>query len=141
MIQAKRVKTSFVALFPGKPREDPSKTSINAPFEEDQVRKVVHLLGTKEFDPVLWKEVVAFPKYQELKEFIHSSYGGNYQRGSKLRELLMSHSKVTSTGVELASELLKVDPNKRRTAAEALSHNYLSSETPRPGLNAFESAK
>ena len=53
----------FVALFPGQPVEDPTKTSMKPPFETDQFKKILNILGNRYFLEQQWPDLVHFRKF------------------------------------------------------------------------------
>lgn len=126
----------FIALFPGKPTEDPSKTSSTSPFEEDQCKKLINILGSRVFDEDIWTDITYFPKYKEFKSLIQEKSDPK----SKLSYLLVldKNPAVTKESLKVILNMLRTDPNKRISAFECPKLLYFTTERPLPGKNVLK---
>jgi len=91
--------------------------------EIDQLARIFNVLGTP--------SEKSWPAAQQLPSYIQFDL-----REPLLLESIFRQSDVGTFGVELLSRMLTLDPQKRITAHEALSHPYLVGSEPAPSTPA-----
>lgn len=138
-------------IFKGEEAKMDGKKTV--PFQRNQLQKIVEILGmpTKE----RWPGLVHQPEYAQLQYFGNSTSGGGPPSKSSSSTSSLekwywstlrnqrSNSSVTSNslgqeGLNLLSELLEYDPEKRLTAEEALRHAYFTADGQEASSNCFE---
>lgn len=100
--------------------------SKRPPFQAEQCDKIFKILGLPK--PSNWSEVDKLPEYSKIKQ--ERPYPAESALRKRFREL-------SDNGFDLLARMLTMDPAKRITAAEALSHPYFK-QNPIPGDNALD---
>ncbi|EQC35947.1 CMGC/CDK/CDK8 protein kinase [Saprolegnia diclina VS20] len=106
-------------LFCGKEAE-----GTNAPFQKDQCDKIFKIMGMP--TPQTWDGLECLPEYENMMQMCKER---DYGTTSKLHDFVKfgtGHSSVLLR--DLISRMLHYDPEKRITAAEALTHDYFKCE-------------
>ncbi|PWN48188.1 Pkinase-domain-containing protein [Violaceomyces palustris] len=117
-------------MFKGEEAKMDPKTKA-APFQTDQLTKIVEILGTPGKDR--WPGIDTMPDYKGWWPHLRLD---NYPK--TLHSWYSSRSRGAG-GYELFDNLLQYDPTKRITAAEALKHPWFMEQEPKPSTRAFSS--
>lgn len=114
-------------MFKGEEAKLDPKTK-SAPFQTDQLKRIVEILGTP--TPDRWSAIETMPDYKTWWPHLRLE---TYPKS--LNSWYANRSRLVR-GYELFDALLHYDPTKRITAAHALTHPWFS-EDPKPSPNAF----
>ena len=106
--------------------------------EIHQLDVIYKVLGTP--TPERWPGVTTMPWYELVKpkEVIPNPFRDLFKKYLSLSSvpfvgfLTWSYRWLSPCGMELAEELLRYDPSKRISAAQALQHPYFTREQPPP---------
>lgn len=119
-------------LFPGqevKPLPNASTAASARPFQENQMREVIKVLGKPSREN--WPGIAEMPHYAHIQNWPAKDYP--FALDARLPT-------ASAGGSQLARDLLRAmlayDPARRITAEDALNHPYFR-EDPRPDPNAF----
>jgi cyclin-dependent kinase len=88
-----------------------NKVFFETKSEDEQLDKIYSILGTPTLEE--WPEMAQYPKYEEIKESVPKQ---------NISELIEN---IDDEAWDLLEKMLKINPNERITAAEALKHNFL----------------
>ncbi|KAE8244253.1 hypothetical protein A4X13_0g6725 [Tilletia indica] len=116
-------------MFKGEEAKIDPKNNKSAPFQTDQLKKIVEILGTPTAEQ--WPGLEAMPEYKGWWAHLQVEH-----YSCSLPHWYTSKAKNTS-GLSLFEALLQYDPAKRLTAGQALEHSWFTSEEPFPTLDAF----
>ncbi|EST05108.1 Protein kinase domain protein [Kalmanozyma brasiliensis GHG001] len=116
-------------MFKGEEAKMDPKTKA-APFQTDQLKRIVEVLGTPNKDR--WPSIESMPDYKGWWPHLRLD---NYAK--TLPRWYASRHKADD-GYELFDRLLQYDPEQRLTATQSLTHPWFA-ESPTPTSNAFVS--
>lgn len=119
---------SLRPLFKGEETKMDNKKQV--PFQENQLLKILEILGTPTLDN--WPSLNSYPEYSQLSRF--TLFPPN------LKAWYHSNSGTNVNCLKLLSQLLEYDPAKRINALDALQHPWFQ-ENPKPVENIFEGSK
>ncbi|CDK27571.1 unnamed protein product [Kuraishia capsulata CBS 1993] len=119
---------SLRPIFKGEESKMDNKKQV--PFQENQLLKIVEILGTPSSER--WSSLKNYPEYPQLAKF--TLFPPN------LRAWYHSAGGSNKNCLKLLSELLDYDPAKRVNALNSLSHKWFT-ELPRVTDNIFENSK
>lgn len=117
-------------MFKGEEAKMDPKTKA-APFQTDQLKRIVEVLGTPNKDR--WPAIESMPDYKGWWPHL------------RLDNIPKSLSRWYATrhkgedGYDLFDSLLQYDPEQRLTANQALEHAWFTAQDPKPTANAFVS--
>ncbi|CBQ73530.1 related to SSN3-cyclin-dependent CTD kinase [Sporisorium reilianum SRZ2] len=117
-------------MFKGEEAKMDPKTKA-APFQTDQLKRIVEVLGTPHKDR--WPAVEAMPDYKGWWPHLRLD---NYPK-TLARWYATRHK--SDDGYTLFDALLQYDAEQRLTANQALEHAWFTASEPRPSANAFAS--
>ncbi|TKY84718.1 hypothetical protein EX895_005798 [Sporisorium graminicola] len=117
-------------MFKGEEAKMDPKTKA-APFQTDQLKRIVEVLGTPNKDR--WPSIESMPDYKGWWPHLRLD---NYPK--TLSRWYGTRNK-TDEGYELFDSLLQYDPEQRLTANQALKHAWFVEQDPKPTANAFAS--
>ncbi|KAG7912454.1 hypothetical protein KL907_000656 [Ogataea polymorpha] len=115
---------SLRPLFKGEETKMDNKKQV--PFQENQVIKILEILGTPTLDK--WPSLNSYPEYPQLSKI--STFPSN------LKAWYQSNGGSNKNCLRLLTSLLEYDPAKRIDALEALDHKWFQ-EAPKPVDNIF----
>ncbi|KAK0545293.1 cyclin-dependent protein kinase [Tilletia horrida] len=116
-------------MFKGEEAKIDPKNNKSAPFQADQLKRIVEILGTPTSEQ--WPALEAMPEYKgwwphlQVEQFACSL------------PAWYAHRAKSRAGLALFEALLQYDPANRLTAAQALEHPWFTTEDPPPTLDAF----
>lgn len=117
-------------MFKGEEAKMDPKTKA-APFQTDQLKRIVEVLGTPNKDR--WPSIESMPDYKGWWPHLRLD---NYPK--TLARWYATRNK-TDEGYDLFDSLLQYDPEQRLTANQALKHGWFVEQEPKPTSNAFSS--
>ena len=117
-------------MFKGEEAKMDPKTKA-APFQTDQLKRIVEVLGTPNKDR--WPSIESMPDYKGWWPHLRLD---NYPK--TLSRWYTQRNKAEEAGYDLFDSLLQYDPEQRLTANQALKHAWFSDD-PKPTANAFAS--
>lgn len=117
-------------MFKGEEAKMDPKTKA-APFQTDQLKRIVEVLGTPNKDR--WPAIESMPDYKGWWPHLRLD---NYPK--TLSRWYATRNKGDD-GYELFNSLLQYDPEQRLTANQALEHAWFTAQDPKPTANAFSS--
>ncbi|KAG7886801.1 hypothetical protein KL938_000454 [Ogataea parapolymorpha] len=115
---------SLRPLFKGEETKMDNKKQV--PFQENQVIKILEILGTPTLDK--WPSLNSYPEYPHLSKI--STFPSN------LKAWYQSNGGSNKNCLRLLASLLEYDPAKRIDALESLDHKWFQ-EAPKPVDNIF----
>jgi cyclin-dependent kinase 8/11 len=136
---------SLRPIFKGEEAKMDSKKTV--PFQRNQMSKIIEILGVPKKEN--WPGLVSMPEYSQLTSLALSRGGGHVNKTSNLETWYNTCLKTAGysssssagspgkEGIDLLSQLLEYDPEKRLTAEKALMHPYFSTGVP-VSANCFE---
>ncbi|GAC95262.1 likely protein kinase [Pseudozyma hubeiensis SY62] len=117
-------------MFKGEEAKMDPKTKA-APFQTDQLKRIVEVLGTPNKDR--WPAIESMPDYKGWWPHLRLD---NYPK--TLSRWYATRNKGDD-GYDLFDSLLQYDPEQRLTANQALEHAWFTAQDPKPTANAFSS--
>lgn len=117
-------------MFKGEEAKMDPKTKA-APFQTDQLKRIVEVLGTPNKDR--WPAIESMPDYKGWWPHLRLD---NYPK--TLSRWYTTRNKGED-GYNLFDSLLQYDPEQRLTANQALEHGWFTAQDPKPTANAFVS--
>lgn len=117
-------------MFKGEEAKVDPKTKA-APFQTDQLKRIVEVLGTPNKDR--WPAIESMPDYKGWWPHLRLD---NYPK--TLSRWYTTRNKGDD-GYDLFDSLLQYDPEQRLTANQALEHGWFTWQDPKPTANAFVS--
>ncbi|SPO26606.1 related to SSN3 - cyclin-dependent CTD kinase [Ustilago trichophora] len=117
-------------MFKGEEAKMDPKTKA-APFQTDQLKRIVEVLGTPNKDR--WPAIESMPDYKGWWPHLRLD---NYPK--TLSRWYATRNKGED-GFDLFDLLLQYDPEQRLTANQALQHGWFTTQDPKPTANAFTS--
>lgn len=117
-------------MFKGEEAKMDPKTKA-APFQTDQLKRIVEVLGTPNKDR--WPAIESMPDYKGWWPHLRLD---NYPK--TLSRWYATRNKGED-GYDLFDSLLQYDPEQRLTANQALEHAWFRAQDPKPTANAFSS--
>lgn len=115
-------------MFKGEEAKMDPKTKA-APFQTDQLKRIVEVLGTPNKDR--WPSIESMPDYKGWWPHLRLD---NYPK--TLSRWYATRNKGDD-GYDLFDSLLQYDPEQRLTANQALEHAWFTEQEPKPTANAF----
>ena len=117
-------------MFKGEEAKMDPKTKA-APFQTDQLKRIVEVIGTPNKDR--WPAIESMPDYKGWWPHLRLD---NYPK--TLSRWYTTRNKGED-GYDLFDSLLQYDPEQRLTANQALEHGWFTAQDPKPTANAFKS--
>ncbi len=115
-------------MFKGEEAKMDPKTKA-APFQTDQLKRIVEVLGTPNKDR--WPAIESMPDYKGWWPHLRlDNYPKSLSRWYETRN-------KGEDGYDLFDSLLQYDPEQRLTANQALEHGWFTAQDPKPTANAF----
>jgi len=113
------------------------------PYHKEQLEVIFNKIGYPvkvshtSSNPLEWQDIDHLPQYEQMiRDLGNSSKRKTNVRSSQLKGQFFGFH-VDSKKMELMEKLMRMDPQRRITARQALAHPYFSSE-PLPKDNVFE---
>ncbi|ODV86937.1 hypothetical protein CANARDRAFT_195875 [[Candida] arabinofermentans NRRL YB-2248] len=119
---------SLRPLFKGEETKMDNKKQV--PFQENQLLKILEILGTPTLDK--WPSLNNYPEYSQLSKIT--------QFPSNLKAWYQSNGGTNKNCLKLLFDLLEYDPAKRLNALDSLDHKWFT-ENPKPVDNIFANSK
>ena len=131
---------SLKPIFKGEEAKIDNKKTV--PFQKNQMQRIVEIMGPP--NTTIWPSLTQYPESE--RDQLRTLLAGNPKLQKPLglenwyQQTLEAQHYTAETspgqeGLNLMSELLQYDPEKRLTAAQALDHPYFSEK---PSENCFE---